>query len=213
MSDQKNCKHFYVVVCGPLASGKTTLTNIIAEHYGWQPIYEDLASQPYVNDFYIDREKWAFHLAIYFMTNALELQTEIKSVLSGRSVCQDWHVLEHHEVYNRHMLQEGVMSEREYRTCTKLNRIIAKQTIDPDLVIYLRAGVDTILSRIARRNRGGETKTLTSDYVRRLVQCHESWSRTIGAPLIEIDTDTCDFVNKIGDRVHLLKQIQDRLFV
>lgn len=212
MSKTQSTNHYYVVICGPLASGKTSLTRILVDCFGWRPIYEDLSSHLYFNDYYRDMQKWGFHTAIYFLIRALELQPQIKKLLTENSTCQDWYVVEHHEVYNHHMFQTGILDERDYTTCGRLHNILMTHLVQPDLIVYLKAKTDIILSRLARRHREGEVSGLSSGYIDNLIRRYDSWIRTVASPVLQVDTDVYDFVNNEEAKTNILRQIQEFLY-
>jgi len=146
-------KNAYLVICGPLASGKTSLTRLIAEKLNYQPIYENLKEHLYFTDYYSDMYKWGFHTAIYFLVRALESQRAVRKVLNVGPVCQDWFVNEHQAVYNKHMFRQGILTERDYVACEHLDKILSDYSVRPDLVIYLKTQASTLLDRISKRRR------------------------------------------------------------
>ncbi len=211
MVDSDRGRYYYVTICGPLASGKTSLAQILANDLLWWPIYEDLDQHPYVNDFYEDMKKQGFHLAVYFLIHALELQPQIKKLIIDRSICQDWHVAEHHEVYNYHMLEEGIIDKKDFATCEKLHRILMTHALPPDFIIYLKAETETIVSRILRRNREGENKIFSAPYIDNLVKRYQSWIQTFTIPVLQIDMERYDFMYNERDKISVLEQIRDFL--
>ncbi len=189
----------YISVCGPIATGKTSLTRIISETFSWLPIYEDLSLNPYFTDYYQDNKRWAFHVVISFLVNALDMQTVIRDKLSMISVCQDWFFAEHHEIYSHHVLEQGTIDKRDFDICERLHQQLMTNAVLPDLVIYLDAHPSTILSRIEQRQREGEAGKVSAEYVSRLSQRYREWIGSLSIPRLEIDTDKYDFVN---DEIH-----------
>lgn len=129
----------YVTVCGPLAAGKTTITKLLADHFGWALLLEDLDANPYMRDYYQDMHRWGFHAVMAFLVRALALQDQISTRLAREAVCQDWHFAEHYAIYGVHVFEEGIINERERKTCEELHRYLMAHAVTPDLVITLTA--------------------------------------------------------------------------
>ena len=202
----------YIIICGPLSSGKTSLASILSEAFDIGPLYESLDTNLFFKNFYKDMQKWGFHTAISFLIRAIEVQKEIKSFLDIKSICQDWHVLEHHEVYNWVMRKNDILSEREYSVCGQLNRILKSLLIKPNLVIYLKTNSNTILERVYKRRRKEELEGLTLDYIDSLVQRYSQWIDSLNSPVFQIDTSNIDFVNRESDKQFIINQVKEKAF-
>jgi len=197
----------YVAVCGPLASGKTTLANALAQRYGWNTILEDLSTHPYLAAYYADKKRWAFHTVIEFITRGFQSQERVRELLSDTCVCQDWYVGEHVGVYGRLVHDEGTIDHRELTTCWALHEALMSVAVRPDLVVYLSATPSTLLRRTKKRARGGEAEGITIEYVERLVGIYQEWVSGVGPPILEIDTEAADFARTtagVRDSVELV---------
>ncbi len=196
----------YVTVCGPLAAGKTTITKLLADHFGWALLLEDLDANPYMRDYYQDMHRWGFHAVIAFLVRALALQDEISTRLTREAVCQDWHSAEHYAIYGVHVFEEGIMNERERTTCEELHRYLMAHAVTPDLVIILTAEPTTLLARVTSRQRPGEHK-IRLEYIERLVARYSQWTATLDTPYL-VDTTAQNIVEDANVVERLIAQIQ-----
>ncbi len=187
----------YVTVCGNIGVGKTSLVTFLCQEYGWQPYYEGVVSHPYLDDYYKDMQRWGFHTQIYFLTERLRQQQEIAN--RTVSICQDRSIFEDHEIFARSLTSLGIMSQRDYQCYRLLFDTISPYITRPDLMIYLRASVPTLMRRIMSRSRTCET-TITPDYLDHLNAHYEDWmSRFDLCPVLILDGDNLDFVNRPAD--------------
>lgn len=201
----------YISICGPLASGKTTLTRLLQDEWGWHGFYEDLDSHPYFKLYYSDVKKWGFHTVIYFLIRALEMQVDIRNVLQTISVCQDWSFYEHFRVYGEHVYREGIIDERDYRTCSKLNKILEANLQKPDVTICLFAGAETLLNRVNTRHRDGEGGQVPISYIEKLLLRYNDFYTSLTTPNILIDTEKLDFIHDHETKLEVLRRVQDAL--
>lgn len=201
----------YVAICGPLATGKTSLTNLMSKAFSWEPVYEDLSTNPYLEDYYKDNKRYGFQFVTTFLVNALELQDEIRNKLESTPVCQDWFFAEHHEIYAHLVFEKKIISLKDFKVFERFNKYLKKQMTTPDLLILLRARTSTILNRIDERNRNGEVNKVHEDYVNSLQKRYSIWKTGVSIPVLEIDTDQYDFVNNKNHLNEILKIIQTRL--
>jgi len=199
----------YVSVCGNIGAGKTSLVERLCQEFGWQPYYEGVVDHPYLDDYYRDMQRWGFHTQIYFLTARLRQQQEIARIAT--SVCQDRSIYEDHEIFARSLTSLGIMSQRDYQTYRLLFEAITPYISRPNLLIYLRASLPTLMERIRMRSRTYET-TITADYLEHLNQHYEDWmGRFDICPLLVLDADRLDFVNRHRDLMHIFEQVHKML--
>ena len=193
----------YVTVCGNIGAGKTSLVERLCKEFNWQPYFEGVVDHPYLDDYYKDMQRWGFHTQIYFLTARLRQQQEIAEIPT--SVCQDRSIYEDHEIFARSLTSLGIMSQRDYQSYRLLFESITPYISRPDLMIYLRASVPTLTERINKRSRDCES-TITDDYLEHLNKHYEDWmSRFDVCPILTLDGDHLDFVNRSSD----LRQVYD----
>jgi deoxyadenosine/deoxycytidine kinase len=200
----------HIATAGNIGSGKTTLTGLLAKHYQWQPHFEDVDDNPYLHDFYDDMQRWSFNLQIYFLNNRFKQILNIRQ--SGNTVIQDRTIYEDAYIFAPNLHSMGLMSTRDYDTYLSLFELISSLIQPPDLIIYLRATVPTLVNQIQKRGRKYEN-AIRLDYLRRLNERYEAWISTykLGKILI-VDVDSTDFsenpedlrtvINKIDAELH-----------
>jgi deoxyadenosine/deoxycytidine kinase len=181
----------HIAIAGNIGSGKTTLTGLLASHYGWQPHYENPDNNPYLDDFYNDMQNWSFNLQIYFLNERFAQIQEIRN--SGLTVVQDRTIYEDAYIFAANLHSMGLMSMRDFRTYSSLFDKMTSFVQPPDLLIYLRASVPTLISQIQKRGRPYES-SIRIDYLTNLNKRYEEWKRQymLGEMLI-IDVDTVHF--------------------
>lgn len=191
----------FVAIAGNIGAGKSSLTRLLAERFTWKPYYESVEDNPYLADFYGDMLRWSFHLQIYFLANRFKSHKQI--VESGTSVIQDRSIYEDAEIFARNLYEMGRMTERDYTTYVSLFHVMMTYLKPPDLMIYLRASVETLERQIGKRGRDFE-KGIERAYLERLNGHYEDWIRryTIG-PLLIIPSDELDFVHRPEDLDHV----------
>lgn len=188
-------KHF-VAVAGNIGVGKSTLVGKLCARLGWQPYYEPVAENPYLEDFYADMKAWAFHSQVFFLSHRLRLHLDLLE--DPKSVVQDRSVYEDAEVFATNLFRQGQISERDYSTYRKLYKLLCDMLRPPDLVIYLRASVPTLQRRISQRGRDFES-TINPDYLDQLNQLYEQWIQNFSlCPVLAVPTDDMDFVAHNG---------------
>ncbi len=188
-------KHF-VAVAGNIGVGKSTLVGKLCARLGWQPYYEPVAENPYLEDFYADMKSWAFHSQVFFLTHRLRMHLALLE--DPKSVIQDRSVYEDAEVFATNLFRQGQIGERDYSTYRKLYRLLCDMLHPPDLVIYLRASVPTLQRRIAMRGRDFES-TIDPQYLQQLNDLYEQWLEGFSlCPVLTVPTDEMDFVAHNG---------------
>ena len=199
----------YLVVAGNIGAGKSTLVEQISLNWNWKPYFEPVSENPYLEDFYKDMTRWAFHSQLYFLTDRLKTHKELQSY--GGSVVQDRSVHEDAEIFVRNLHQEGSLSDRDFQTYHNLYRVMSSFLEAPSLVVYLKCSVDTLKKRIARRGRSFEAD-IPDGYLENLNRLYDGWIEgySHSARLI-IDADKRDFVINPGDLEEILSLIEERL--
>lgn len=188
----------YVSIAGNIGVGKSTLVSILADAFGWQPYYEVVADHPYLDDYYADRERWGFHSQIWFLSQRFEQQQEIAD--TPISVVQDRSMYEDYEVFVKGLLEQGILSHRDFRTYRRLYQALMHSVASPTLIVYLRAGVLTLQTRINGRARPSE-RQIPASYLEQLNRRYEEWLRRFDlCPVLTIDTDELDLVNELEHR-------------
>lgn len=209
MADPSSDKK-YVAVSGNIGAGKSSLTEVLSNYFGWKAFYEKVDDNPYLPDFYNDMRRWSFNLQVYFLSSRFEHQQVIES--SPESIVQDRSIYEDAEIFARNLYEMGLMSERDYENYASLFSIMTSYLQPPNLLIYLRASVPTLVDHIQQRGRAYETN-IRIDYLRRLQGHYEDWiDRYDLGPKMIIDVDDLDFVNDEDDRRAVVNRIDSRLF-
>ena len=199
----------HIAIAGNIGSGKTTLTGLLAKHYGWEAHYEDADSNPYLDDFYDNMQHWSFNLQIYFLNERFGQIQEIRD--SGRTVIQDRTIYEDAEIFAANLHFMGLMSMRDYNTYRSLFEKMINFIQPPDLMIYLRASVPTLVSQIQKRGRPYES-SIRLDYLSKLNERYEAWIEkyTAGKILI-VNVDTIHFDEKQEDLRFIINRIDAQL--
>ena len=165
-------KNPFVGIAGNIGAGKTTLAEIISNHFGWDAYYESVSDNPYLDDFYRDMHRWSFNLQIYFLHHRFSSQIAIK--INSNGVIQDRTIYEDVEIFARNLYDMKFMTERDWKTYKELFCNMVQFLRKPDLIIYLRASTDTLLSRVKNRDRLFE-KNISSEYIHSLNISYERW--------------------------------------
>jgi deoxyadenosine/deoxycytidine kinase len=199
----------HIAIAGNIGSGKTTLTTLLAKHYGWEAQYEDVDDNPYLNDFYEDMQRWSFNLQIYFLNIRFKQVLEIRK--SGKTVIQDRTIYEDAEIFAPNLHSMSLMSARDFDNYFQLFTLLASLVQPPDLLIYLRASVPTIVRQIQYRGRAYEN-SIRIDYLSRLHERYEAWiSRYNLGKLLIVDVDKTDFANKLQDLSSVIDKIDAQI--
>ena len=187
----------HIAVAGNIGSGKTTLTRLLSKHYSWKPHFEDVDDNPYLNDFYEDMQRWSFNLQIYFLNSRFSQIVEIRR--TGEKVIQDRTIYEDAHIFAPNLHDMGLMSTRDFNNYLSLFNLMCSLIQPPDLLIYLRANVPTLVNQIQKRGRDYE-KSIRIDYLQRLNERYEAWinSYKFGKLLI-VEVDNLNFSEKPAD--------------
>jgi deoxyadenosine/deoxycytidine kinase len=195
----------HIAIAGNIGSGKTTLTRLLAKHYNWSPHYEDVDDNPYLTDFYDDMQRWSFNLQIYFLNSRFSQILNIRN--SGKKVIQDRTIYEDAYIFAPNLHSMGLMSTRDFDNYYSLFQLMTSVIDAPDLLIYLRASVPTLVKQIAKRGRKYEN-SIRLDYLTRLNERYEAWIQGYqSGKLLIIDVDTTDFSNKGEDLSRVIDKI------
>jgi deoxyadenosine/deoxycytidine kinase len=199
----------FVAVAGNIGSGKSSLTRLLSDAMGWHAMYESVEDNPYLSDFYKDMRRWSFQLQVYFLSNRFRSH---KAITEGStSVVLDRVIYEDAEIFARNLFEIGNMEERDYRNYVALYNVMTEYLHPPDLLIYLRANIGTLLHQIALRGRDFE-QSITREYLEQLNRHYESWiARYTKGKLLIVESDNLDFVNKKEDLQTVIRMVRDRL--
>lgn len=195
----------HIAIAGNIGSGKTTLTRLLSKHYGWEAHYEDVDDNPYLNDFYEDMQRWSFNLQIYFLNSRFNQTLDIRK--SGKTVIQDRTIYEDAYIFAPNLHAMGLMSTRDFENYFTLFNLISGLIKPPDLILYLRATVPTLVSQIQNRGRKYEDN-IRLDYLKRLNERYEAWaeSYTLGKMLV-VEADHYDFPNNADHLSEVIDKI------
>lgn len=182
----------YIAVAGNIGVGKSTLVEMLCQKLGWQAFYEPVATNPYLSDFYQDMSTWSFHSQIYFLAHRLRAHRLLLS--HPTSAVLDRSVYEDAEIFAHNLFLQGHIHPRDYETYRELYHVLTEFLPPPDLVIYLRASVPTLLKRISNRNRDYE-RTISADYLSQINALYETWIAGFTlCPVLTVPADYLDFV-------------------
>jgi len=181
----------HIAVAGNIGSGKTTLTALLAKNFGWSPHYEDIDTNPYLQSFYEDMQRWSFNLQIYFLNNRFRQIIQIRK--AGKNVIQDRTIYEDAYIFAPNLHSMNLMSSRDFESYLSLFELVSSLIQPPDLLIYLRAGVPTLVSQIQKRGREYES-AIRLDYLKNLNERYDEWIEGYKlGKLLVIDVDTVKF--------------------
>jgi len=199
----------YITVAGNIGVGKSTLVDMICRRLGFQPFFEPVTENPYLADFYANMNAWSFHSQIFFLTHRIRLHQQL--TLTQGSVIQDRSIYEDAEIFARNLFLQGRMDERDYQTYHALYETMTDFLLAPDLVIYLRASVPTLLARIKYRDRSYE-QTMPEGYLEQLNTLYESWIEHFTfCPVLMVPADSLDFVKHPLHLDLIISKVQEKL--
>jgi deoxyadenosine/deoxycytidine kinase len=199
----------HIAVAGNIGAGKTTLTRSLAKQFKWEPHFEDVVDNPYLDDFYHQMERWSFNLQIYFLNSRFRQVMQIRQ--SGKNIIQDRTIYEDAHIFAPNLHAMGLMTNRDFQNYTSLFELMESFVGAPDLLIYLRSSIPNLVSQIHKRGRDYEN-TISIEYLSRLNERYEAWITNYNkGKLLIIDVDNIDFVNNPEDLGSIYNKINAEL--
>lgn len=199
----------HIAVAGNIGSGKTTLTGMLAKHFGWEPMYESVEHNPYLASFYEDMQRWSFNIQVYFLNSrfrqVIELRKKKKDVIQDRTIYEDAYIF----APNLHDMQ--LMPTRDFENYTSLFELMAQFIAYPDLLIYLKADIPTLVAQINKRGREYEN-TIRIDYLQHLNEKYDKWISNYPGKLLVIDVNTIKFAERAEDFGIVIEKINAELY-
>ena len=199
----------HIAIAGNIGSGKTTLTKMLAAHYGWTPKFESVDFNPYLADFYEDMERWSFNLQIYFLNKLFQDVVEISK--HQEVIIQDRTIYEDARIFAPNLHAMGLMSTRDFESYSDLFDLMMSLVNPPDLLIYLRSSIPNLIAQIQKRGREYE-RSIRIDYITGLNQRYEDWIKDYKSRLLIIDVDNIKFENKPEDFQQITDKIDAELY-
>ncbi len=199
----------HIAIAGNIGAGKTTLTELLHKHYGWEALYEDVVKNPYLDDFYAEMERWSFNLQIYFLNSRFRQILEIHK--NGNDVVQDRSIYEDAHIFAPNLHAMGLMTHRDFSNYSAVFELMESLVKGPDLMIYLRSSISNLVSQIHKRGREYEN-SISIEYLSRLNERYEAWVHNYdkGRMLI-IDVDNLNFVDNKEDLGLVIEKIDAEL--
>ncbi|MBL7787646.1 MAG: deoxynucleoside kinase [Chitinophagales bacterium] len=206
-TNKKQLRH--IAIAGNIGAGKTTLTTQLGQHFGWHIFYEDVDHNPYLDDFYEDMKRWSFNLQIYFLNSRF---AQVKQIQQGdRTVIQDRTIYEDANIFAPNLYEMGLMTPRDFENYTTLFKSISSLLDPPDLLIYLRASIPTLLQQIRRRGRNFESN-IRPDYLENLNNYYETWINNYEAgKLLILDIDNLNYADNPADLQKVIELVAAEL--
>ncbi len=199
----------HVAIAGNIGAGKTTLTKLLAKHYNWKPHYESVDENPYLDDFYGEMERWSFNLQVYFLNSRFRQILELRQ--SGKNIIQDRTIYEDASIFAPNLHAMGLMTNRDFNNYSSLFDLMENLVTPPDLLIYLRGSIETLVGQIHKRGREYEN-TISIDYLSRLNERYEAWiSKYSKGKLLVIDVDNLNFVDNQEDLASVIERIDAQI--
>ena len=199
----------HIGIAGNIGCGKTTLTRMLAEHYGWTPKYEAVTYNPYLEDYYKDIQRWSYNLETYFLAQRFKDVLEIAN--SDRVIVQDRTIFEGVYIFVANNRAMGNLSERDFNTYMELFRLMMSLVKVPDLLIYLKSSIPHLVSQSANRGRDYE-KTISIEYLTGLNERYDEWIAQYPGKVLTIEADNLDFQNRPEDFAMITDKIDAQLY-
>jgi deoxyadenosine/deoxycytidine kinase len=196
----------HIAIVGNIGAGKTTLAELLAKSYGWEPLYEAVDNNPYLEDFYNDMKRWSFNLQIYFLNSRYRQLIDLQK--TNRNVVQDRTIYEDAFIFAENLHDMGLMTTRDYDNYRSIFDNMTSYIKPPDLLVYLKASVPTLVNNIQRRGREYETG-IRLDYLSKLNEKYQKWINGYKlGKLLVIDKDVVDFANNTEDMATVIQLIE-----
>ena len=200
----------HIAVAGNIGSGKTTLTGMLAKHYGWDALYESVDNNPYLASFYQDMQRWSFNIQVYFLNSRFRQVIDIRK--RKKDVIQDRTIYEDAYIFAPNLHEMDLMATRDFEIYTSLFELMSQFLQAPDLLIYLKADVSTLVTQIHKRGRAYEDSIRLS-YLENLNEKYEKWiSNYKEGKLLVVDVNTIKFAEKPEDFGEIINKIDAELF-
>ncbi|MBX9449933.1 MAG: deoxynucleoside kinase [Taibaiella sp.] len=199
----------HIAIAGNIGAGKTTLTQLLARHYKWQPQFESVENNPYLTDFYDDMARWSFNLQVFFLKNRLNQLLEIKK--SEHTIIQDRTIYEDARIFAPNLYEMGLMTTRDFENYSEFFDTLSQIIAPPDLIIYLRAGIPKLVDQIQKRGREYEDN-IRLDYLKKLNYHYDNWANSYkDGEILIVDIDELDFSGKKKDFAYLIERVDTRI--
>ena len=196
----------HIAIVGNIGAGKTTLTGLLAKNYGWEPLYEAVENNPYLEDFYNDMKRWSFNLQIYFLNARYRQIIDVQK--TGHNIIQDRTIYEDAYIFAENLHDMGLMTARDYENYSSIFDNIIEFIKPPDLLIYLKASVPTLVNNIQRRGREYESG-IRLDYLSKLNEKYDKWIKGYKlGKVLTVDMNALDFANKTEDLATIVEMIE-----
>ena len=199
----------HIAIAGNIGSGKTTLTKMLAAHYGWTPKFESVDFNPYLADYYEDMERWSFNLQIYFLNKRFKDIVDISK--QDDIVIQDRTIYEDARIFAPNLHSMGLMSTRDFENYSDLFDLMMSMVNPPDLLIYLKSSIPNLVAQIQKRGREYE-KSIRIDYITGLNEKYEKWIESYNHNLLILDVDRLKFENRPEDFEKVTDMIEAQMF-
>ena len=204
-----NKQIMHIAIAGNIGAGKTSLTELLAKHYNWEPHYEDVIDNPYLDDFYNHMERWSFNLQVYFLKSRFEQLLSFRE--NNKTVIQDRTIYEDAHIFAPNLNAMGLMNQRDFNNYKGIFELMESLIQGPDILIYLRSSIPNLVNKIHKRGREYES-SISIDYLSRLNERYEAWISSYDASkLIIIDVDSLDFVDNKEDLSKVINIIDNKI--
>ena len=198
----------HIAIAGNIGAGKTTLATQLSKHYKWEVMYEDASDNPYLSDFYFDMSRWSFNLQIHFLHSRYR---QILAIRNGESpVIQDRTIYEDAKIFAPNLFEMGLMTKRDYDSYLHLFNTMVSQVDPPDLLIYLKGNISTLVDHIQTRGRDYEGN-MSLDYLKKLNKKYDDWIDSYASKLLIIPIDDLDFINRSEDLGKIISMIDSKI--
>ncbi len=199
----------HIAIAGNIGAGKTTLTELLAKHYKWNAHFESVEDNPYLDDFYNEMERWSFNLQVYFLNSRFEQILKIQQ--SGQDIIQDRTIYEDAKIFAPNLHAMGLLTNRDFQNYSTLFELMENLVTPPDLLVYLRADIKTLVGQIHKRGREYES-SINIDYLSRLNERYEAWITSYDkGPKLIITIDDLDYVSNPEDLGKIIDKIDAQI--
>lgn len=203
----KPIKH--IAIAGNIGAGKTTLAGQLSKHYNWGVLYEDASDNPYLSDFYFDMNRWSFNLQVHFLHSRYK---QVVSIRQGESpIIQDRTIYEDAYIFAPNLFEMGLMNKRDYECYQNLFDTMSTQIEPPDLLIYLKASIPTLVDHIQTRGRDYEG-SMSLDYLKKLNKKYDDWIEAYPSPLLVVPIDDIDFIQRSEDLGKIINMVDSKIY-